>query len=106
MDTFELDSGIEAQAADAPDGDVMPPASAVLDSVPILLEFHLGTLCLPFGDLGETLVAGHVFELGQTLGPQTVSIRANGVAVARGELIQVGDALAVRVDQLLPRGPV
>jgi flagellar motor switch/type III secretory pathway protein FliN len=103
MDVSALDTGPEAEA---PDGDDMPPRPTVLDSVPILLEFHLATLSLPFGALGETLVAGHVFDLGQTLGPQTVTMRANGVAIARGELIQVGDALAVRIDQLLPHGPV
>ena len=103
MDVSALDTGPEAET---PDGDHMAPRPTVLDSVPILLEFHLATLSLPFGELGETLVAGHVFDLGQRLGPQTVTMRANGVAIARGELIQVGDALAVRLDQLLPNGPV
>lgn len=103
MDVSALDP---SPAAETPDGDDPPPRSAVLDSVPILLEFHIATLSLPFGELGEALVPGHVFDLGLTLGPQSVTMRANGTAIARGELIQVGDALAVRIDQLLPHGPV
>jgi type III secretion system YscQ/HrcQ family protein len=75
-------------------------AGAMLDALPVTLEFGLGQVMLPLDRLGAGLTAGHVFELGQALGPESVSVRANGLEVGRGELIQIGDTLAVRITRL------
>jgi type III secretion protein Q len=64
------------------------------------LEFHIGHLTLPFGDLAAELAEGRIFDLGEPLGTQSVSVRAGGVELARGELLQVGDALAVRITRM------
>jgi flagellar motor switch/type III secretory pathway protein FliN len=75
-------------------------AHPVFDSVPVALEFHIGQLTLPFGDLAAGLAEGRIFELGEALDMQSVSVRAGGVELARGELLQVGDALAVRITRM------
>jgi type III secretion system YscQ/HrcQ family protein len=86
-----------------PADDASPPAAdadAVFDAVPVALEFHIGHLTLPFGDLAAELAEGRIFDLGEPLGTHSVSVRAGGVELARGELLQVGDALAVRVTRM------
>jgi flagellar motor switch/type III secretory pathway protein FliN len=72
-------------------------ASNALNKLPIALEFQLGQLQLPLADLAQQLVPGAVFDLGQPLGPHSVVVCANGMELARGELLQVGDLLAVRI---------
>jgi flagellar motor switch/type III secretory pathway protein FliN len=90
-----------AALAANPDDDASPPADNTLfDAVPVALEFHIGHLTLPFGDLAAELAEGRIFDLGEPLGTQSVSVRAGGVELARGELLQVGDALAVRITRM------
>lgn len=77
---------------------------AALEHLPVALEFEIGKLSIPFGELATRLVAGHVFDLASALGPESVSLRANGAELARGELLQVGEALAVRITRVLAHG--
>jgi flagellar motor switch/type III secretory pathway protein FliN len=77
---------------------------AALAHLPVALEFEIGKLSIPFGDLAARLVAGHVFDLASALGPESVSLRANGAELARGELLQVGEALAVRITRVVAHG--
>jgi type III secretion system YscQ/HrcQ family protein len=85
-------------SADALDADAS--TRAALDALPLTLEFRVGQISMPLAELSGSLAPGRVFELGQTLGPETVSVRSGGVELARGELIEVGDRLAVRIAQL------
>jgi flagellar motor switch/type III secretory pathway protein FliN len=78
----------------------------LLGGLAIALEFHIGQLTLPLAELSSGMVAGRVFELAQPLGPHSVALRAGGVELARGELLQVADLLAVRITQVSARGPV
>jgi flagellar motor switch/type III secretory pathway protein FliN len=75
-------------------------ASAVIDTMPIVLDFHLGQTSLPLSSLSAALAPGYVIELGRPLDSNAVSVRANGQLLAHGELIQVGDQLAVRISRI------
>jgi type III secretion system YscQ/HrcQ family protein len=73
---------------------------AALEALPITLEFRIGQLKLTLAELSSGIAPGRVFELGHTLGPEAVSVRSGGAELARGELIEVGDKLAVRIARL------
>jgi type III secretion system YscQ/HrcQ family protein len=75
-------------------------ASPVIDTMPIVLDFHLGQASLPLSELSAALAPGYVIELGRPLDSNAVSVRANGQLLAHGELIQVGDQLAVRISRI------
>jgi type III secretion system YscQ/HrcQ family protein len=75
-------------------------ASPGLDTMPIVLDFHLGQVGVPLSALSSALAPGYVIELGRPLDTNAVSVRANGQLLAHGELIQVGDQLAVRISRI------
>jgi flagellar motor switch/type III secretory pathway protein FliN len=80
---------------------------ATVANLPVQLQFHLGELLIPFDELAAVLATGRVLELDRPLNERAVSVRAGGREVARGELLQVADQLAVRISQLVPaHGPV
>ncbi|WP_173643927.1 MULTISPECIES: type III secretion system cytoplasmic ring protein SctQ [Bradyrhizobium] len=71
------------------------PSEADIDSLEITLVFECGRWPLPLGTL-RTINEGHVFELGRPLdGP--VDILANGQRIGRGDLVRIGEKLAVRL---------
>jgi type III secretion system YscQ/HrcQ family protein len=87
--------------------DLLPGATdAALQALPIDIEVHVGRINLPWSDLGAKLAAGQVVELGPASPTPTVSLRANGLALATGELVQVGDMLAVRIHSVAAHGSV
>ncbi|MGY2843226.1 type III secretion protein Q [Bradyrhizobium sp. USDA 4524] len=72
-----------------------PPSEADIDSLEITLVFECGRWPMPIGTL-RSINEGHVFELGRSLdGP--VDILANGQRIGRGDIVRVGDELAVRL---------
>jgi flagellar motor switch/type III secretory pathway protein FliN len=75
-------------------------ASPAFDAMPIALDFHLGQVSMPLSALSAALAPGYVIELGRPLDSSAVSVRANGQLLAHGELIQVGDQLAVRISRI------
>jgi type III secretion system YscQ/HrcQ family protein len=75
-------------------------ASHAIDAMPIVLDFHLGQVQMPLSALSAALAPGYVIELGRPLDGNAVSVRANGQLLAHGELIQVGDQLAVRISRI------
>jgi flagellar motor switch/type III secretory pathway protein FliN len=75
-------------------------ASLAIDTMPIALDFHLGQVRVPLSALSAALAPGYVIELGRPLDANAVSVRANGQLLAHGELIQVGDQLAVRISRI------
>jgi flagellar motor switch/type III secretory pathway protein FliN len=75
-------------------------ASAAIDTMPIVLDFHVGEVSLPLSELSAVLAPGYVIELGRPLDTSTVSVHANGRLLAHGELIQVGGRLAVRISRI------
>lgn len=75
------------------------PAAAdmaqLLDGLPVRVSFDLGELQLSLQEL-STLKAGYTFELA-TPKARPVTIRANGQPVARGEIVQIGEQIGVRL---------
>ncbi|RXH38016.1 translocation protein [Bradyrhizobium nanningense] len=72
-----------------------PPSEADIDSIEITLIFECGRWPMPLGTL-RTINEGHVFELGRPLdGP--VDILANGQRIGRGDIVRIGEELAVRL---------
>jgi flagellar motor switch/type III secretory pathway protein FliN len=87
-----MPAGTDGEAADA---------SAAIDTMPIVLHFHVGEVSMPLSALPAVLTPGYVIELGRPLDTGAVSVRANGRLLADGELIQVGGQLAVRISRLV-----
>jgi type III secretion protein Q len=73
-----------------------PNATSAADSIPVSLDFDLGNLAVPLGELAA-LKPGYVFELPNSLDSVRVVIRANGTRVGHGELVAVGDVLGVQL---------
>jgi type III secretion protein Q len=71
-------------------------ATGAADNIPVSLDFDLGNLALPLGELAA-LKPGYVFELPGGLEKARVVIRANGTRVGVGELVAVGDVLGVQL---------
>ncbi|OPY96034.1 translocation protein [Bradyrhizobium sacchari] len=72
-----------------------PPTEADIDSIEITLVFECGRWPVPLGTL-RTINEGHVFDLGRPLdGP--VDILANGQRIGRGDIVRIGEELAVRL---------
>ncbi len=63
--------------------------------VELTVQMDLGSALLTLDDL-QSLQAGFVFEL-DAPPAAPVTARINGVAIAEGELMRVGDRLGVRV---------
>ena len=71
-------------------------AADTLESVPVMLDFEVGTLRVPLAELA-LLKPGYVFQLPDRLDSAHVVIRANGKRIGRGELVAVGDTLGVQL---------
>jgi flagellar motor switch protein FliN/FliY len=71
---------------------------ALIDTVSVSLEAYLGDAQMTVAELGR-LGAESVVALGAPLN-QAVELRLNGVAVARGELVAVGDNFGVRLTEI------
>jgi type III secretion protein Q len=69
-----------------------------LRDVPVRVVFELGRIEVPLGEI-ETLAEGYVFETGRRA-DEAVDIVVGGKTVGRGDLVLVGETLAVRVLRL------
>ncbi len=73
----------------------IPPSESDIDSIEITLVFECGRWPVSLGTL-KSVNEGHVFELGRPLdGP--VDIVANGRLIGRGDIVRVGEELAIRL---------
>ena len=81
--------------ADAPLGQINPK---LIETVNVTLEAFLGEARMTVADL-TALREDSVVPLDAALN-QAVELRLNGVAVARGELVAVGDSFAVRLTEI------
>jgi flagellar motor switch protein FliN/FliY len=71
----------------------------LIEKVEVTLEAYLGHARVTVGQL-EALGDGAVVPLEAALN-QAVELRLNGIAVATGELVAVGDKFAVRLIELV-----
>jgi flagellar motor switch/type III secretory pathway protein FliN len=72
---------------------------AELDEVRVELRFEVGELGVTVGVI-RSLQPGYVFELESNLECPVV-IRANGVRLATGRLVQIGTRLGVLISEVL-----
>lgn len=73
----------------------LAPSDRPLDHLPIQVGFDVGQIQLTVGQL-RTLGEGYTFELPEAT-DRLVTIRANGREIGRGELVEVGDKVGVRI---------
>jgi type III secretion protein Q len=69
-----------------------------LDEVQVKLLFEMGRVEISLGEL-RTLAPGYIFDLGRDPA-RAVEIRAGGRRIGHGEVVQIGDALGVRIMRL------
>ena len=81
--------------ADTPLGSINPK---LIETVSVTLEAYLGEARMTVAEL-TALKDASVVPLDAALN-QSVELRLNGVAVARGELVAVGDSFAVRLTEI------
>ena len=93
VDFAELSVG----AGFGPDGDLHR-----LADVHLTVSVELGRVRLPLGDLLR-LQEGTVIELDRIAGTP-VDVLANGTAVAKGDVVVIGDELGVRITELVGQG--
>jgi len=75
-------------------------ARAQLDRIKVDIETFLGSAALTIADI-EALRAGDVVTLEQQLNA-LAELRVNNIAIARGEIVAVGDRFGVRITDILP----
>lgn len=85
----EADSGPTAAA--------LPQEEAALDKLPVLLEFRMGEVAMSLGEL-RALAAGSILQINGG-SPESVAIVASGRTLGRGELVEVGGQLGIRIVQ-------
>lgn len=73
-------------------------AKSVIDGLPVTVEAVLGVAKVTVGEIGR-LKAGDRIKLEAQLGDE-VELRLNGIAIASGELVSVGDNFAVRIQSI------
>lgn len=84
-----------AAKAESPAGRINPK---LIDAVGVTLEAYLGEARMTVADL-TALRDDSVVPLDAVVN-QAVELRLNGVTVARGELVAVGDSFAVRLTEI------
>jgi type III secretion protein Q len=72
--------------------------NGVLDDLPVKLVFELGRVELSLREIRQ-LAPGAVVALARPL-EESVDVVANGRRIGRGNLIQIGDSLGVRLARL------
>lgn len=73
---------------------------ALVSNVDVAVETYLGGATMTVGEL-NALQPGGVIALDAALN-QLVELRLNGVTIAHGELVAVGDKFGVRIASLAP----
>ena len=100
----ERNSAKPVQAKGLPGAATAGAPVASFDDIEVLTTFELAEQALPLHVL-RNLAPGQVIELEQPLNHTTVQIRANGSLVGRGQLVAVGNRLAVRVSAFVHDTP-
>ena len=83
----------------AASGVAAPISTRLIENVELRLETFLGSAGMTVADL-TALGAGSVVTLDAPLN-KAVELRLNGVAVAKGELVAVGEKFGVRLTEII-----
>jgi flagellar motor switch/type III secretory pathway protein FliN len=103
--TFANTQGATMQSSQEPDLDTSAASQTVdVGDLPIELSFEVGALNISMSELESSLQSGYTFNLDRELRDDCVLVRANGVVIANGELLKVGDMLAVRITEIVSHG--
>jgi flagellar motor switch/type III secretory pathway protein FliN len=70
-----------------------------LSELTVPLSFEIGKLNISYGEL-QNLQAGYVFDLKHSVEEAPISVYANNSLIASGQLIAIGEKLAVKINQL------
>ncbi|MFZ2031076.1 MAG: FliM/FliN family flagellar motor switch protein [Vitreimonas sp.] len=95
---MSVETFIPASADNANQPTAAPPPrlnNRLIENVDVKLETYLGATSMTIAALNE-LRAGSVIALDAGL-TEVVELRLNGVAIAHGELVAVGDKFGVRI---------
>lgn len=90
--------GLEEWTMTASRDAALAPEDASVDALQVTLVFELSRQAATLAEV-RALGVGHVITLDAAAEP-TVSVLANGRRIGQGTLVQVGDALAVRLTRL------
>lgn len=104
-DSDEDDSNIAlAPSADdeIEDSDSTNNVAELVQQVKLPLTFEVGDAQISVGRL-QSLLPGYTFELSTPI-EKPVLIKAHGQVVGRGQLVQVGERLGVRLMEMTPHG--
>jgi type III secretion system YscQ/HrcQ family protein len=71
-----------------------------VNNIPVELSFEIGRLTITLGELETVLHSGYTFNLNQELKTNSVVVNANGAPIAKGELLKIGELLAVRITEI------
>jgi type III secretion protein Q len=97
---IEVTEGLTRIMEDVLDDDSQESGNP-LDDLPVRLSFDLGERTLSLHEL-QTLAPGFTFDLGRDV-RQAVQIRANGMLVGDGELVDIDGRIGVVVTSLVSR---
>jgi type III secretion system YscQ/HrcQ family protein len=104
-ETFVHTRGLTMQTPQDPSNDATNEKQAVeVGDIPVELSFEIGSLCVPMNELETSLQKGYTFSLNHELRTDGVLVRANGAVIAKGELLKIGDLLAVRITGIESHG--
>ncbi len=90
MKNQAIENDVAAQASGHPD-----KADETLNSVPVRMDFELGRLNMSLGDL-RAVGIGTVMTLVDG-SPHAVTIRVSGETMGRGEIVDIGGKLGIRI---------
>ncbi|OWT72720.1 MULTISPECIES: type III secretion system cytoplasmic ring protein SctQ [unclassified Achromobacter] len=98
---YEDDDGHGAGHDDEAAGHVLADqaGSDAMDAIPMRVGFDLGARAMPLGDV-RRLRQGQTVVLDCEVGTAPVSIRANGLCIGHGELVEIDGRLGVRIVSL------
>lgn len=77
------------------------PEGVALDDIPVRLTFDLGERAVPLAEL-RAIAPGYTFDLGRDL-RRAVTIRANGLSIGEGELVDIDGRIGVSILSLKVR---
>lgn len=95
METWVMSENAERDVSGT---EAIAPLDASMQEMQVTLVFELARQAASLRDV-QSLAPGHIIELGP-LAEQHVSVLANGARIGEGEIVQVGDATAVRLTRL------
>lgn len=100
--SYEDDEDEETYEKDASTTQEEAPQPATLEEINIRLTFDVGHIEIPLGEIAH-LSPGYTFNLGRSI-HKSVTIRANGTPIGKGELVDIEGTIGVSIVELSQKG--